>query len=47
MIPKFRTWISEADTMANDLKGIDFENETVVLKKILLGRRFPSRRGSV
>ena len=33
MIPKYRAWISEADTMANDLKGIDFENETVVLKK--------------
>ena len=30
---KFRAWISEADTMANDLKGIDFENETVVLRK--------------
>ena len=33
MRPKFRAWISEADTMANDLKGIDFENETVVLRK--------------
>ena len=31
--PKFRAWISEADTMTNNLKGIDFENETVVLKK--------------
>ncbi|WP_247948400.1 YopX family protein [Streptococcus constellatus] len=34
MNPKFRAWISEADTMTNDLKGIDFENETVVLRKI-------------
>lgn len=34
MIPKFRAWISEADTMVNDLKGIDFENESVVLKKV-------------
>lgn len=34
MIPKYRVWISEADTMANDLKGIDFENETVVLRKL-------------
>ena len=34
MIPKFRAWISEADTMVNDLKGIDFENETVVLRKL-------------
>ena len=34
MMPKFRAWISEADTMANDLKGIDFENETVVLRKL-------------
>ena len=34
MRPKFRAWISEADTMANDLKGIDFENETVVLRKL-------------
>lgn len=33
MIPRYRAWISEADTMANDLKGIDFENETVVLRK--------------
>ena len=34
MIPRYRVWISEADTMVNDLKGIDFENETVVLKKV-------------
>ena len=35
--PKFRAWISEADTMTNDLKGIDFENNTVVLKKFIDG----------
>ena len=34
MIPRYRAWISEADSMANDLKGIDFENKTVVLKKV-------------
>ena len=34
MTPRYRAWISEADTMANDLKGIDFENETVVLRKL-------------
>lgn len=34
MIPRYRAWISEADTMVNDFKGIDFENETVVLKKV-------------
>ena len=33
MTVRYRAWISEADTMTNDLKGIDFENETVVLKK--------------
>lgn len=41
MIPKFRAWISEADTMTNDLKGIDFENETVVLKKFYWEDGFP------
>ena len=41
MIPKFRAWISEADTMTNDLKGIDFENETVVLKKFYQEDGFP------
>ena len=41
MIPKFRAWISEADTMANDLKGIDFENETVVLRKLYYEDGFP------
>ena len=41
MMPKFRAWISEADTMANDLKGIDFENETVVLKKLYYEDGFP------
>ena len=39
--PKFRAWISEADTMTNDLKGIDFENNTVVLKKIHWEDGFP------
>lgn len=34
MIPRYRAWISEADTMENDLKGIDFENKIVVLKKV-------------
>ena len=38
---KFRAWISEADTMANDLKGIDFENETVVLRKLYYEDGFP------
>ena len=41
MKPRFRAWISEADTMTNDLKGIDFENETVVLKKIYWEDGFP------
>lgn len=41
MIPKFRAWISEADTMASNLKGIDFENETVVLKKFYWEDGFP------
>lgn len=41
MIPKFRAWISEADTMTNDLKGIDFENETVVLRKLYYEDGFP------
>ena len=41
MIPRFRAWISEANTMANDLKGIDFENETVVLKKFYWEDGFP------
>ena len=41
MIQKFRAWISEADTMTNDLKGIDFENETVVLKKFYWEDGFP------
>ena len=41
MRPKFRAWISEADTMANDLKGIDFENETVVLRKPYYEDGFP------
>lgn len=41
MIPKFRAWISEADTMTNDLKGIDFENDTVVLKKFHWEDGFP------
>lgn len=41
MTPKFRAWISEADTMANDLKGIDFENETVVLRKLYYEDGFP------
>lgn len=41
MIPKFRAWISEADTMTNNLKGIDFENETVVLKKFYWEDGFP------
>ena len=41
MRPKFRAWISEADTMTNDLKGIDFENETVVLKKFYWEDGFP------
>ena len=35
MTVRYRAWISEADTMTNDLKGIDFENETVVLKNII------------
>lgn len=39
--PKFRAWISEADTMTNNLKGIDFENETVVLKKFYWEDGFP------
>lgn len=42
MIPKYRAWISEADTMTNDLKGIDFENETVVLKKFYWEDGFPA-----
>jgi uncharacterized phage protein (TIGR01671 family) len=41
MRPKFRAWISEADTMANDLKGIDCENETVVLRKLYYEDGFP------
>ena len=41
MIPRYRAWISEADTMANDLKGIDFENETVVLRKPYYEDGFP------
>lgn len=41
MRPKFRAWISEADTMTNDLKGIDFENETVVLRKLYYEDGFP------
>lgn len=41
MIPKYRAWISEADTMTNNLKGIDFENETVVLKKFYWEDGFP------
>ena len=41
MTLKFRAWISEADTMANDLKGIDFENETVVLRKLYYEDGFP------
>lgn len=41
MMPKFRAWISEADTMANNLKGIDFENETVVLRKLYYEDGFP------
>ena len=41
MKPRFRAWISEADTMANDLKGIDFENETVVLRKLYYEDGFP------
>nr|DAT03113.1 MAG TPA: YopX protein [Caudoviricetes sp.] len=41
MIPKYRVWISEADTMVNDLKGIDFENETVVLRKLYYEDGFP------
>ena len=40
-MPKFRAWISEADTMTNNLKGIDFENETVVLKKFYWEDGFP------
>ena len=39
--PKFRAWISEADTLTNDLKGIDFENNTVVLKKFYWEDGFP------
>lgn len=42
MIPKFRAWISEADTMTNNLKGVDFESETVVLKKIYWDDGFPT-----
>lgn len=41
MIPKYRAWISEADTMTNNLKGIDFENETVVFKKFYWEDGFP------
>lgn len=41
MISKYRAWISEADTMINNLKGIDFENETVVLKKFYWEDGFP------
>ena len=41
MIPRYRAWISETDTMINDLKGIDFENETVVLKKVYWEDGFP------
>ena len=41
MRPKFRAWISETDTMTNDLKGIDFENETVVLRKLYYEDGFP------
>lgn len=41
MTPRYRAWISEADTMTNDLKGIDFENETVVLKKFYWEDGFP------
>ena len=41
MRPKFRAWISEADTMTNYLKGIDFENETVVLRKLYYEDGFP------
>lgn len=41
MIVRYRAWISEADTMTNDLKGIDFENETVVLKKFYWEDGFP------
>lgn len=41
MTPRYRVWISEADTMTNDLKGIDFENNTVVLKKIHWEDGFP------
>lgn len=41
MIPRYRAWISEADTMTNDLKGIDFENETVVLKNFYWEDGFP------
>lgn len=33
MIPKYRAWVSEGDTMTYDIKGIDFENETVVLRR--------------
>ena len=40
-MPKYRAWISEADTMTNNLKGIDFENETVVLKKFYWEDGFP------
>jgi len=41
MMPKYRAWISEAATMTNNLKGIDFENETVVLKKFYWEDGFP------
>ena len=41
MIPKFRVWISEADTMVNNPKGVDFEYETVVFKKIYWEDGFP------
>ena len=41
MTVRYRAWISEADTMTNDLKGIDFENETVVLKKYYQEDGFP------
>nr|DAS99545.1 MAG TPA: YopX protein [Caudoviricetes sp.] len=41
MTVRYRAWISEADTMTNDLKGIDFENETVVLKKYYWEDGFP------
>lgn len=42
MIPKFRAWISETDTMVNNPKGVDFESETVVLKKIYWDDGFPT-----